>query len=417
MPIRYTTSRPRPQRGRPVHFTISVTICVTFRLPLLRRHRRHTHPKIVYIVAEVCKAMAPEDTTGAAQAPELQAEVSTATARGQRSSHDHSTSTPTIQTTTAIRAADQSNAGRTAPQRTEMDDVTTSHSRAPQNHVPETAPLSTRPRPSTDRPPPHTDMLPSSSPPSSSAQPGNTVHSAAASPTPQLGRSTVSVHLVLHGSDLGILGVEERFSKQLKYVQNCHVPPLSSVSTDMRKGFMQLLNFQVKLSKSARLHIIMETDQSVADSSKIATVDLYHIFSPTISIDSVPGRKTLMRVGEGLAVFKLLANTVQVQRPLLPSTTSPSVDTPSANQRQTQTSAPLQAPPSASRESRTNPSGSRPPKTAPKTKGDDDTDSILDVPDDDGATHATPTGGNICEQQYESTGQEWEDDPEDDEPE
>lgn len=130
----------------------------------------------------------------------------------------------------------------------------------------------------------------------------------------------------------------------------------------------------------------MEFDQPDSNSNNIASVDLYHIFSPTICTDSNAGRKCVMRVGECLAAFRLLRSNDQAPDTLLSSNTPPAVNPPPYPQKPSQR---ITAPPLAQHNiprSGGNTAATAFSGTAPNPVQQDpydDTDSILEVPDDD----------------------------------
>lgn len=123
--------------------------------------------------------------------------------------------------------------------------------------------------------------------------------------TPQRPRCVTAIRRVLGGKQLGVPDADVRLSQQLKYIENVNVPPLASLTTEFIKLFMQVLNLQVKLPQSVRLHLLMESDLPPSSSNSIESMDLYNLFSPTICTDSNPRADSISAFGTVLAQFKL----------------------------------------------------------------------------------------------------------------
>lgn len=75
------------------------------------------------------------------------------------------------------------------------------------------------------------------------------------------------------------------------------------VST-LRRLFMELLNLQGRIPSSARLHLLLEADRTPATSETL-NVELFSLFSTTVSNETTARRNSTCLLGEALMNFRL----------------------------------------------------------------------------------------------------------------
>lgn len=109
--------------------------------------------------------------------------------------------------------------------------------------------------------------------------------------------TTSPVHRVFRGRTLPIPHAKARLAHQLKYIENLAVTDLAPRSAALRKILMDLLHLQLKIPTTARLHLLLESDNTSESSKTMSTFDLYSLFSTTISTETKSCRETVSELG------------------------------------------------------------------------------------------------------------------------
>lgn len=117
--------------------------------------------------------------------------------------------------------------------------------------------------------------------------------------------ATVAVHKAMQGSPFMLPQAKARLSQQLRYIENHNVTALKSHTSALRKLFVDTLQLQMKLPPNYRFHILFESESSSDTTTDLSQVDLFTLFSPTISNDTPARREINCLLGELLTDSKL----------------------------------------------------------------------------------------------------------------
>lgn len=165
------------------------------------------------------------------------------------------------------------------------------------------------PRTSTAHPPP----VPRRSPRSRNSIPSS---SAAASPsdarvtdTDRPHNSAAAFIRALQGRTFNIPHAITRLGQQFKYVENLTDPTLRDHIPALRKIFLGMLSLQVKLPSSHRFHILLETEHPSEESAEFNHIDLFSLFSSTVSTETSDCRSSVSILGELLVDFKFMCDS------------------------------------------------------------------------------------------------------------
>lgn len=127
------------------------------------------------------------------------------------------------------------------------------------------------------------------------------------------------VHKALNGKTLPVPHSITRLNQQLRYIENMNVPDLNHHTTKLRKIFVDLLHLQVDLPAHTRFHLLLESEQRTNSPGKVTNVDLFSLFSTTISTETTARRDSICLLGELLVDFKLLCESEGSAPPTNPS--------------------------------------------------------------------------------------------------
>lgn len=103
-----------------------------------------------------------------------------------------------------------------------------------------------------------------------------------------------------------------RLNQQLRYLENMSVPELNSHVSTFQKLFIDLLQLQTNLSRTARLHLLLEWETTLP-SADIVNTELLSLFSTTVSNETQKRRKGTSLLGQLLFDFKLLCDYERIQ--------------------------------------------------------------------------------------------------------
>lgn len=124
---------------------------------------------------------------------------------------------------------------------------------------------------------------------------------------------------------------------QLCYLENMSVPALREHMSAIRKLFIDLLTLQAKVPSSARFQLFLEAERK-PPSADTVSIELFSLFSTTVSNETKARRDSACLLGEALLDFKLLCDSERNQAPLhtmQSANTAPTPPIPSARQMET----------------------------------------------------------------------------------
>lgn len=113
----------------------------------------------------------------------------------------------------------------------------------------------------------------------------------------------------LQGRSFDIPNDITRFNQQLKYIKILTVPQLKDYVPELQKLFLGMLALQVNLPSSHRFHSLLETEYPSAASSEFKNIDLFRLFSSTVSTETRDLRNSVSIMVELLVDFKLICNS------------------------------------------------------------------------------------------------------------
>lgn len=167
-------------------------------------------------------------------------------------------------------------------------------------------------------------------------------------PTDSTRRSNTAWQRILQTNTSYIPHFATRIAAQMRYIDNSCVSQLRQHTHAVKKIFTDILQLQLKLPESARLHLLFESEHvpSAVGTPQFKTVDLFSLFSPTVSTESENRRDNISMLGELLVDFKHITDSDRHSAP--PQTTATSNRIDRSTDRPTIINGPqdFQAPPS-----------------------------------------------------------------------
>lgn len=116
----------------------------------------------------------------------------------------------------------------------------------------------------------------------------------------------------LSSGNLDIPHCASRLRQQLQYLKNMSVRKLRGEVSTLRRSLMDLLNLQGRIPSSARLHRFIEADRTTSTSETI-NVELFSMFSTTVSNETTARRNSTSLLGEALLDFRLNCDSDRVE--------------------------------------------------------------------------------------------------------
>lgn len=134
-------------------------------------------------------------------------------------------------------------------------------------------------------------------------------------------RSRSALHRLIENSSSNIPHFASRVAAQLTYIENSRVSRLRDHTAALKRIFHELLQLQLKLPDTGRFHLLFESQNGSVTTSaaRVTSVDLFSIFSPTVSTETHERRDNICTMGEVLVDFKKICDA---ERPLPPPTTT-----------------------------------------------------------------------------------------------
>lgn len=122
--------------------------------------------------------------------------------------------------------------------------------------------------------------------------------------------SRTSIQKLLTEKQLYIPHLAPRVTAQLNYLEHNRVSQLRDHTAAVKTIYNDLLQLQLKLSDTARFHLFFESEHSAVTTgtSRVTSVDLFSIFSPTVSTESHSRRDNICTIREVLVDFKHLCD-------------------------------------------------------------------------------------------------------------
>lgn len=132
----------------------------------------------------------------------------------------------------------------------------------------------------------------------SSTRPNQRTSSSAPS-SPAVARAFIGrIYIIPHA--------QTRFTHQLRYIERISLPHLRNHTSAVLKIFLDLLHLQLRFPPSIRFQLLMGYQDETATSESLSAIDIFSMYSPTVSMESEQRRTTVSSLAEILVQFKLL---------------------------------------------------------------------------------------------------------------
>lgn len=117
-----------------------------------------------------------------------------------------------------------------------------------------------------------------------------------------------TLHRIIQQTSSRIPRIETRLAAQLNYIDDSRVSRLQQHTQAVKRFFNELLQLQLSLPDSARFHLFFESEHTpvTKGTKKITSVDLFSLFSSTVSTESRSRRYNICDIGEVLVDFRNL---------------------------------------------------------------------------------------------------------------